>query len=144
MARDWTGLLKATLFTVVLFAIGLAVRELGFDDPSIGIFTLLTVAFLIIFAVTSGRLASLNGPGGMKASFHDFLEKDSSRFPSSKIGEPVSSESLWMMRKGSPEELSEEMRSLAPGKHAALVLQEGHNYEPDIIHDYEIRRAAFS
>jgi hypothetical protein len=144
MARDWTAAIKATLVSGVLVAIAVGVRELKFTEPSIGLFTLLCVSFLAVFAITSGRLATVTTPGGVTATFHAFLEKDAQKVSTVRIGSPVDAHALMMVQKRGVDDIREEIAEVVPGKHAALVLQAGTHYDADAVAQYEraiLRRA---
>lgn len=136
MFKDWSALAKSFLVTALLLVIALGVRWMGFSEGSVGTFTLLAVAFLAAFAMTSGRLSSLSGPGGFSASFQQFLGSDLGRVISKELSNPVTPERLWTVAKGAIENIPRSAPSGSRNRPAALVLKLQESYDPGAIMAY--------
>jgi hypothetical protein len=137
VAKDWSALFKASLVAALLLGAALGMRELDFAEPSVGVFTLLCGAFLIVFAITSNRLLRLDGPAGFSATFRDYLDDDARLSSSVQIGEAVPANVLFAIRKGGLDELPSAVRNLRPDQHAAIVLKVGERYDSQALAAYE-------
>lgn len=137
MAKDWSALFKASLIVGLLLGVAVGLRQLGFKDPDVGVFTLLCLAFLVGFAVTSGRLTSLSGPGGVNATFRNFFEEDAQRFAQQLISSPVEPGTPAIVEKGRLEDLPVKVKQMSRGKHAAILLRVGNRYDAQAVAAYE-------
>lgn len=137
MAKDWLAIFKALVVCGSLLGLAIGIRHLGFQDPSIGVLTIIAAAFVLIFTITSGRLASVGSPGGLNATFRDFFAESAEEISNDVVSEQIEPGEAQMVTKGGSRSLDRAISRAQTDRHSMVQLKMGNLYDPDLLRQYE-------